>query len=237
MPRSLTFRDTEKERYRTLKRCLFSPLACKPGTYTGLPRNFCLADGYSAENLHYLFRDEAIDYFRERRINWHDGRRDQHGNGRGLPSNHLCCSQSACVNSLWPLTRHPDLLAHVFRPFLPDLAEALPFEADGLLPDGTSPFLAFEWIGTQNYLGEVGNRSRGANATSADFAFRFRRYDKRIQLVLGEWKYTEYYSPKEPNPNPTQLRIYSQAFERWKTMRPELPEYRSFFVEPFYQLM
>ena len=233
----MTFRDTEKKRYETLKLNLFSPEACKPGTYRKIPRSFCLADDHSAENLYASFREEAITYFRERHITWHDGLPDRYGNGRGLPSNHLCCSQSACVNCLWPLTRQPDVLTQVFRPFFPALAEALPFEADEPLSDGTKPFLAFEWIGTQNYLGEVGNRSRGANATSADFAFRFRRYDGRIQLVLGEWKYTEYYPRKEPNPNSTQLRVYRNAFDHWKTLRPELSDYRAFFVEPFYQLM
>ncbi len=233
----MTFRAREKERYKALKPRLFSAAACQPGTYRNIPREFCLADGHSEENLYQGFREEAITYFRERHITWHDGLPDRYGNGRGLPSNHLCCSQSACVNCLWPLTRHPDALTQVFRPFFPDLAEVLPFEADEPLPGGTKPFLTFEWIGTQNYLGEVGNRSRGANATSADFAFRFRRYDGRIQLVLGEWKYTEYYPCKEPNPNSTQLRVYRHAFDHWKTLRPELSDYRAFFVEPFYQLM
>jgi hypothetical protein len=233
----MTLRDTEKQRYETLKPHLFSKEAHSPGRYRRRPYAFCLADGHSAENLYSGFREDAIAYFRDRKISWHDGWPDAYGNGRGLPSNHLCCSQSACVNCLWPLAHHPNLLARVFRPFFPDLAEALPFAADALLPDGRRPFLAFEWIGTRNYLGEVGNRARGANATSADFAFRFRRYDGRVQLVLGEWKYTEHYSEREPNPGPTRLRIYRDAFERWKEREPELPDYRSFFVEPFYQLM
>jgi len=232
----MTFRDAEEERYHNLKASLFSPAACEPGPYRGKLRDFCLADGHSVENLHASLREEAITYFRQRGITWHDGRPDDYGNGRGLPSNHLCCSQSACVNTLWPMTRRPDLLLRAFRPFLPDMDQVLPFEADEPLPDGTKPFLAFEWIGTQNYLGEVGNRSRGANATSADFAFRFRRYDGRIQLVLGEWKYTEYYG-KTTKPKETQLRVYRQAFERWQSAWPGLPEYRSFFAEPFYQLM
>ena len=233
----MIFRDAEKKRYQTLKPVLFSPEACEPGTYRRIPRDFCLTDGHSPENLYAGVREDAIAYFRQRRITWHDGLPDRFGNGRGLPSNHLCCSQCACVNALWPLARHPDLLARVFRCFLPDLAEPLPFEADDSLPDGSQPYLAFEWIGTQNYLGEVGNRRRGANATSADFAFRFRRYDGLTHLVLGEWKYTEYYPPREPTPNATQLRVYREAFDRWNALRPGLPEYRSFFVEPFYQLM
>jgi hypothetical protein len=142
----MTFRDAEKKRYETLKPHLFSEQACQPGNYNGIPRAFCLAEGHSAENLFAVFREDAIEYFRQRGISWHDGLPDSHGNKSGLPSNHLCCSQSACVNYLWPLTSHPDLLARVFRPIFPDLATALPFEADDPLSDGTRPYLAFEWV-------------------------------------------------------------------------------------------
>lgn len=232
----MTFRDDEKARYRTLKHELFSPEACQPGNYRKIPRDFCLADGHSNENLYQGFRDDAIDYFRDRRITWHDGHEDEYGNGRRWPSNHLCCSQSACVNALWPMTSEPELLAWAFRPFFPDLAEVLPLEADDALPDGSKPFMGFEWIGTKRYLNE---RSfiRGANTTSADFAFRFRRYDGRTQLVLGEWKYTEYYSRKEPNPKQRQLEAYRKAFMLWNADQPRLPNYHDFFAEPFYQLM
>jgi hypothetical protein len=229
-----TFRDSEKQRYRALKPRLFSEAACRPGTYAGRPRDFCLADAHAAENLHESLRDESLRYFRERRIQWHKQ------SAPGLPSNHLCSSQVACVNALWPLARDPELLARVFGPLLPELDEPLPFDADRPLPDGTAPFLAFEWIGTRGYLGERGGRSRGANATSADFAFRFRRRDDRVQLVLGEWKYTESYARRLPPPtqlNPAQLATYRGPFARWRERQPGLPAYEAFFVEPFYQLM
>jgi len=236
----MTFRDTEKARYRTLKANLFSSAACSPGSYRGRLRPFCLADGHSAENLYESLREDAIAYFRDRRIPWHDGWPDREGKGRALPSNHLCCSQTACVNALWPLVQDSQLLAKVFRPFIPELAKPLPFDADGLLSDGTVPFLAFEWIGAKNYLGEVSWGTRGANATSADFSFRFRRYDGRVHLVLGEWKYTEYYGKKVKDPesiNRTRLRTYREAFHHWKASQLDLPPYHTFFVEPFYQLM
>lgn len=233
----MTFRDAEKTRYSSLKHDLFSPETCQPGTYNNIPRDFCLADGYSNENLHQGFREEAIDYFRDRRIPWHDGHADERGEKGRWPSNHLCCSQCACVNALWPMTAEPELLAHTFRPFFPKLAEPLPFDADEPLPDGSKPFLAFEWIGTRNYLDETGSRTRGAHTTSADFSFRFRRYDGRIQLVLGEWKYTESSSARDLYGNKTRRDTYLSAFERWNTLEPQLPEYRSFFVQPFYQLM
>ena len=230
-----TFRDREKARYVEIKAQLFSREACQPGLYRGRSRPFCLGNGYSVENLFPGFRKDAMAYFRRREITWHDGRPDFSGHKRAFPSNHLCCSQCACVNALWPLTERPDLLALVFRPFLPELAEPLPMDADGTLPSGAVPYIAFEWIGTQNYLGERGTRKRGANATSADFAFRYRRSDGRIQLVLGEWKYTEYYSRRpiaREKINPTRWETYREAFERWAQDAPKPPPYESFFVDP-----
>lgn len=120
------------------------------------------------------------------------------------------------------------------------LVEPLPFHEDKKLADDTIPFLAFEWIGKRNYLCEHNWGTRGANCTSADFAFRFRRNDGQIQLVLGEWKYTEEYgkSPRKDSKTlSTQMGIYRIAFGRWQGDRPDFPEYRAFFVEPFYQLM
>jgi len=235
----MTFRDDEKARYESIKFKLFSKAACQPGVYRGISRSFCLQNDCSTENLYVEFRRDALTYFRTRAIGWHDGLLDRQGNKKGLPSNHLCCSQSSCVNCLWPMTTHPGLLASVFRPFFPELAEGLPITADDPLPDGTQPYLAFEWIGKKgsNYLNEIGNRARGANATSADFAFRFQRHDGRIQLVLGEWKYTEHYLAKQVDTNPTRRRIHREHFEQWQKQQPLLPEYSTFFIEPFYQLM
>lgn len=240
----MSFRNDEKQRYRSILSRLFTPNGAQMlGTYMGKQRDFCLPDSCSRENLHQSVCTLAIDYFHNRRIAWHDGLDDAAGNKKALPSNHVCCSQSACVNSLAPMMLDPDLLAQVFRLFLPELREVLPFDDDNPLPSNQKPYLAFEWIGKpgSNYLGEVGNRQRRANATSADFAFRFRRYDGRIQLVLGEWKYTEEYLGRRlPLPgqvNRTQLRVYKRAFDRWCSCEPSLPPYESFFVEPFYQLM
>ncbi len=237
----MTFRDNEKLRYKTIKPKLFSKEAQEPGIYKKKPRPFCLADGYSAENLHESIRDDAIVYFEDRGIPWHEGFSDGDGNKKTLPSNHLCCSQSMCVNCLAPMVRDPGLLKNVFRVFLPELLEPLPFQADRPLENGKQPILSFEYIGTKNHLGETNWGTRGANCTSVDFAFMFRRNDGLIQLVLGEWKYTEEYRGRklpEPNKiNSTRLRVYRQAFEHWKSNQPNLPPYEVFFVEPFYQLM
>lgn len=242
----MTFRDREKARYADIKPSLFSEAAQSWGTYNGLPRPFCLANSHARENLYGSIREEGLRYFRERGIPWHDGL--EH---RCVPSNHLCCSQSCCVNFLFPLVARPHILAQVFRHIYPDLEEPLPVTADRPLPDGTSPFVAFEWIGSRDYLGEHegrrGSRTRGANYTSADFVFRFRQRDGRVHIILGEWKYTEeagstdYGAPKSPTDRKPDVRkrTYRHAFRRkdgvFKNQDQAL--YDSLFVGPFYQFM
>ena len=195
----MTFRDREKKRLEPLKARLLTERACRPGVYRRARRPFCLHEDFAEENLHTGIRDAALAYFAERKIGWHDGKGD-------LPSNHLCCSQSCCVNFWFPFVQAPQQLAAVLRGLGYDVAEMLPFEADCPLADASHPYVAFEWIGQQNYLGELNHgkvapdkgRTRGAGFTSLDFCFRFRRSDGRIQIVAGEWKYTEYY-PKDVN--------------------------------------
>lgn len=99
------FRNLEKDKYFRLKSELFSKEAQTKGTYRHHLYNFCLADGYSEENIYFSFRNEAIRYFTDRHIPWHDGCND-----RRLPSNHLCCSQSSCVNFLFPMVMNEKLI-------------------------------------------------------------------------------------------------------------------------------
>lgn len=89
----MTFRDREKQRLLPLKPQLFSAEACEPGVYRNVPRCFCLRQDRAEENLHATIRDEAIAYFKTRRIGWHDGK-------EGRPSNHLCCSLSIFLRGL-----------------------------------------------------------------------------------------------------------------------------------------
>lgn len=233
----LTFRDKEKKRYKELKPKLFSNEAQRNGTYRGTPRDFCLADGHSAENLHEIIREDAIRYFRDRKITWHDG-----FDNRRLPSNHLCCSQSCCVNFLYPMVTNKQLVSAVFGKIYSDLAEPVGFIKDQPLPNGLYPYMAFEWIGVYDYLGETrrkgGERTRGANYTSADFAFRFRRKDGRIQIVLGEWKYTEEYRSLNKGIE-VRKQNYFKAFRRSEGVfrRHDDSFYSALFFEPFYQLM
>lgn len=232
-----TFRDSEKVRYERLKPILFSDKAQSNGNYRGIPRAFCLADGYSAENLHESIREDAIRYFTNRDIPWHDG-----SNRRRLPSNHLCCSQSCCINFLYPMTVSAPLLTIVFKQIYPDLLEPLRVDMDQPLSNGVYPYMAFEWIGVEDYLGETKRkgrtRTRGANFTSADFIFRFRRKDQKVQIVLGEWKYTEEYHRQYKGIEVRKQNYYSAFHKHGGVFEASSEDlYDSLFYDPFYQLM
>jgi len=106
------------------------------------------------------------------------------------------------VNAWFPFIDNPDALLNVLKGIGYPAKEVLPFTSDADIHNGEKPFLVFEWIGDKNYLHELRGgvpagdsaRSRGQNFTSADFSFRFLRDDGKIQIVLGEWKYTENYT-------------------------------------------
>jgi hypothetical protein len=247
------FRDREKERLQKVKPDLFTAPACENGRYTknGPPYTFCLNWEHSEENLEASIREAALEYFRERAIRWHDGRAKD-GKQSAVPSTHLCCSQSACVNFLFPFATHPAALANVLRELGYDVGEMLPMQGDTPhLSDGASPFVSFEWIGEQNYLGEwlggkvaeSDKRPRGAMVTSADFACRFRQSSGQIHIILGEWKYTECYG------NERSMRISTNGTDRLDNIYRPLLEadncqidtadipLEALFYDPFDQLM
>jgi len=242
-----SFRDLEKERYKKVKKdtSLFSGKAQQKGRYNRIEREFCLADEYSHENLYQRIRDTAIAYFLIRGIPWHDGLKGGH-----LPSNHLCCSQSCCVNFLFPLVKRPDLIRSIFNRWYPDIDEVLPIVEDKPLANGTFPFIAFEWTGKpgEDYLkeGERKGRAptRGANFTSADFILRFCQKNIGIHIVLGEWKYTEEYGRSYKGAGQkgvTRKMTYAEFFKKSDGVFSANTDieglYEALFHEPFYQLM
>lgn len=237
----MNFRNQEKQRYEKLKPVLFSKEAQPSGKYKSRNYPFCLADGYSHENLHESFRDDAIEYFKFRDIPWHDGHKDSGGNKNVLPSNHLCCSQTMCVNTLFPMALDKKLLERVFRIYFPEMKKALPITNDKPFPDGSIPYISFEFVGDTHFEGEKGWPQRGANCTSLDFALLFERYDGKKQLVLGEWKYTEEYKshklPPKDKINQTRFSTYHKDYGKWRKSNSNAPSYKNYFVEPFYQLM
>jgi len=209
----------------------FSDLARSEGVYKGKPRLFCLPLEFAEQNLFPEIQESALLHFAEHAIKWHDGQ-------NGKPSNHLCDSQVCCVNFLFPFADKPEALAQVLRPIFPQLGKMLPIES--------GKYVSFEWIGQENYLGErvsrSGQRSRGANCTSADSIVMFERKDKKRQVVLIEWKYTESYGGnflKIAESGTDRTNIYRHLFESadCPINKDILPSFDSLFYEPFYQFM
>jgi len=209
----------------------FSDLARSEGVYKGKPRLFCLPLEFAEQNLFPEIQESALLHFAEHAIKWHDGQ-------NGKPSNHLCDSQVCCVNFLFPFANKPEALAQVLRPIFPQLGKMLPIES--------GKYVSFEWIGQQNYLGEKisrnGQRTRGANCTSADAIVMFERNDEKRQVVLIEWKYTESYGGtflKISDSGTDRTKIYRHLFESvdCPIIKEILPGFDSLFYEPFYQFM
>jgi len=228
-----TFLDMEKVRQTSIKgnSLLFSPEARAKGMYKKELRDFCLPEEYSSENIYIKIRNDAIDEFRIRKIQWHDDK-------NGFPSNHLCDSQVSCVNFLYPFANQPIALASLLRPFFPSLKEMLPIE--------DNRYVTFEWIGAENYLKEKirkgAYRTRGANCTSADAVVRFKSNDGTIQIVLIEWKYTESYqsvSLKQSKTGTDRTNIYRHLYDAASCPlnKKIIPSFDDLFFEPFYQFM
>lgn len=227
------FKQVEKLRQANVKANTpyLSVSARSHGLYKGHSYTFCLPREYAEENLYHEIRQPIMAYFARNEIKWHDGQ-------NGKPSNHLCDSQVSCANFLFPFYDKPAALAALLRPIFPDLQEMLPIE------DGQ--YVAFEWIGQDDYLGERKyrkvKRTRGANYTSPDAAVMFQRVDGHRQIVLIEWKYTEtYYStPFRIAPSGRdRTKIYEHLYlaDDCPLSKELIPSFDSLFYEPFYQFM
>ena len=202
------FLESEKKRLAEYKNSTshLSSAAREPGVYKNHVYPHVLPRDLSSENLYGGFRTQALAYFDRNAIKWHDAidRR---------PSNHLCDSQVCSVNFLFAFHDQPEALAALLRPVFPEIRRMLPVE------DGQ--FVAFEWIGAENYLGERKSpnrkRARGALFTSADAAVMFERDDGQKQFVLIEWKYTESYYPtwlKFSKSGTDRTQIYRHLYDR-----------------------
>lgn len=191
---------------------------------------FRLLPVYAALNLQPAIRDIAVAAFAEEPvIQWH-----QH-------ANHALSSQVCCINFLLPMAHKPDVLARWVSHVLGiGKVEMLPVERRL----GEDWFVAFEWIGEVDYLnegGKEGKRKRGANATAADAAIKFREANGDITLLLIEWKYTEEYRGHRLSEDRrgTRIKRYNDiAFFPDGPIDPATKlTLADFFHEPFYQLL
>jgi hypothetical protein len=221
------FSDIEKKRQAAFKNTseYFSEGSRVDGIFRNHSYSFILPTGYEGENLYSSIRQAAPNYFSEHSITQH------------IYSHHLCSSQISCLNFLFPFMNEPEALTALLRPLFPSIRRILPLET-------ADQYVAFEWIGRENYLKErvSGKRRRGANCTSMDATVLFERLDGKRQIVLIEWKYTESYgrdNKRVAKSGTDRGEIYLRQFEQVgnpfnKTI---LPSYDALFYEPFYQFM
>lgn len=194
--------------------------------------DLCLPEPHALLNLLEPARSTVVERFAKAGIPWHGG-------VNGQPGNHLLSSQVQCVNALGPLIDDPRGLKEIFGEILP-IADVLSFGESSYPED----HVVFEWTGQVDYLSEWGSRktSRGANATSADAAIRYRTDSGDIEIALIEWKYVEAYDihPLKGGPGAlaTRLGRYSKPFVADDS--PFLANQISMealFFEPVYQLL
>ncbi|HAS08942.1 MAG TPA: hypothetical protein DCS55_00225 [Acidimicrobiaceae bacterium] len=190
------------------------------------PLPFCLPIEHAALSLLPEVRPMALDLFAELGIPWHAGI-------GGGPGNHLLSSQVQCVNALGQMVHDPDRIVRAFGSVL-DIDEVLEVEP--------GRFLTFEYIGPTDFFGEVpdGERTRGARCTSVDAAFLFRSSTGERELALVEWKYTESYRPRKPEPAKDEIRR-----KRYRTalhdpdgaVHADVLPFKALLDEPIYQLV
>ena len=228
------FLDKEKDRYIQYKG--ISPhlpeAARTAGVFRGKARPVCVPEDLAEINLFEGIREDVQTYFRDFEIKWHLGRNRN-------PTNHLCGSQVCCVNFLYSFSQYPDALVTLLRPLFPTIRSMISLDRD-------DRYVAHEWIGQENYLGEKTarnrKRTRGALFTSADAAVMFERKDGLKEFVLIEWKYTETYSAtnlKFSKSGTDRTAIYKHLFDRadFPIRKDLLQDFDALFFEPFYQLM
>lgn len=231
----MTYTDTERRRataWKSHTRTLPDE-ARRPAPYVGKAGSagttrhaFCLPPEHAVLNLLPEVRDLVLTFFAEERIPWHAGA------GAG-PSNHLLSSQVQCVNALGQMVHDPDRLVHAFGELL---------QIDEVLEIEPGRHLTFEYIGPTDFFDEApgATRTRGAHCTSVDAAFLHRRVDGVRELVLVEWKYTESYSLRRPDPAKDAVRRHRYG-TAWSA--PDSPVRRDLLPldlvldEPFYQLV
>jgi hypothetical protein len=226
----MAFRKREAARIFGLRDILFSQGACD----SLLRDEHHLGVGFESENICAVFRDDALRFFKARKIKWHGG---------GSCDTSIVSSQVACLNTFFPFVSDPVALKSWLSKLYPDLAEMLPISSkiEPPVANGQQPFVTFEWIGEKRYLNERwGNR--GKHCTSVDVIFRFRTVEGKIHVVLTEFKYCESYEKAKYE------HMSKKGTDLVAIYRPHLEidgcqlvlgktRFEALFFPPFYQLM
>ena len=247
---STNFADTAKRRqgcFRDNSLTITSPGRARMDD-KGRRNSHLLALGYELENIYPDVRNEAIDFFAQRRIKWWKAY-GRGGDIKGGPTRNMASSQVACVNFMLPLAKVDGALASAIRAIdhdVLDIVDIPPSTPAGPLP--TPSRVEFEWIGVDasgkdNSL--ENNASRGANSTSIDAFLVAETRTGRRRAYLLEWKYVEEYLSTKPDnkgegsQGVTRRDRYGSLYRASDSSfnLKAAPKMKDFFYEPFYQLM
>jgi hypothetical protein len=224
----MSYREEQKEKIIAKRDGMFHDAG---GGIIGKPQKFALKNSWL--NLWSGIADDAVVYFLANSIPWWKANGEISDND--LPSSHLLSSQVACVNHLYFLRQRQDLAEAILK----NIDERI-FSAEKITsPDAEAGYVAFEIIGSENYLGER-SHTRAALSTSVDAVMIGKKNDGKNILVLIEWKYTECYTSTNLH-KPAHDIIYKPLL-----VDKDCPihidniyenNFEALYYEPFYQLM
>lgn len=188
------------------------------------------------EMLHESYRERTLAYFAKHKIKWwvskYDlGRPPLGPDDVGSPTGHLNSSQVAAVNHLEPARLDQATAQTLLVNVDPSFVEPVAIEDGG--------FVAYEWIGAENYLSEHGSRTRGAHVTSLDALMAGRQADGTTVLIGLEWKYLESYGPESRATSAKgtdRVAIYRPLLER-SDCPITADDLTYLFYDPYEQLM
>ena len=187
------------------------------GIYQGRQRDFVLLN--PTLNLWEGIRQDAIDYFKKNEIMWWPGQPE-------IPTGHLLSSQVSCVNHLFFVRNNKDMATQILSAIDSGVDEAC------IVDNG---YVEFEFIGERQYIKERAF-TRGANCTSVDAVMIGLKADGTRKMFLIEWKYVESYSIQDKYKEARSV-LYDGLILAKDSPYKHNIDLRTFYFEPFYQLM
>lgn len=180
-------------------------------------------------NLWGAIKEDALRHFEDFKIRW-----DKSAGKLALPTGHLLSSQVACINHLYFLRQHPELVIAILKALDPNIQKVCPIIGQSGKDEG---FVAFEIVGTEP-LGKETSLTRGIKCTSIDAMMIGETKESRI-LFLIEWKYTENYNgkPSKLSSGNKRLDNYVGLLQDSQSPITYMQDFSPLFYEPFYQLM
>lgn len=211
----MSYRESQRQKAIRIRDSLFRDPG--NGLFYGKPREFVLQD--PSLNLFEGIREDAKEYFRQGAISWWMGSPVD-------PTGHLLSSQISCLNHLYYIRQRKDIATAILKRVKPEIHEALVVD---------SGYVEFEYIGTKQYLNEKAF-TRGANCTSVDAVMLGAGCEGGRTLFLIEWKYTENYAGDDLY-IPARAALYDPLITHPEGRFIPGIEPKSFYFEPFYQMM